>query len=415
MPRRSSHQLAVWSDTMPPPSKMTAPTRREAWALQAGTVAAYAVMYLTQPILPVLSSEFGVGPARAGLTVSAVVLAIAGASIFYGPLADALGRRRVIAAALGLLALATAACALAPSFPALVALRALQGLFVPGMTAVSVAYAGDRWGAVELGPVVGGLIGASVVGGLLGRVGGGAITAHAGWRSAFVAFAVLAALAALGVGRELSEARTSPVARLGASWRGMARHLGNRRLLGAYLVGATMFFGWMGLFTYLPYLLSASPFSLSTGAVSSVYLVYAVGVVVAPLAGRLSTRVAPTRLVAIGLAVEAVGLLATLHASLPTVVAGLLLVVAGTFTAQAVVPAYVNQQASDAKGGASALYLAFYYLGGTLGSVLPGLAWERWGWPGVLASCTGAVAAGLAANALLCAGPARRAADVGNG
>jgi MFS transporter, YNFM family, putative membrane transport protein len=402
--------------TMPPPATASAPTRRETWALQAGTVAAYADMYLTQPILPVLSREFGVGPARAGMTVSAVVLAIAGSSAFYGPLADALGRRRVIAAALGLLALATAACALAPTLPALVALRALQGLFVPGMTAVSVAYAGDRWGAVELGSVVGGLIGASVVGGLLGRVGAGAIAAHAGWRTAFVVFAALTALAAVGVGRELSPLRGSPAGGLGAAWRGMAGHLRHRRLLGAYLVGATMFFGWMGLFTYLPYLLSAPPFNLSTGLVSSVFLVYAVGVLVSPVAGRLSTRVAPTRLVAIGLTVEGIGLLATLHAALPTIIVGLLLVVAGTFTAQAVVPAFVNQQARRAKGGASALYLTFYYLGGTLGSLLPGLAWERWGWPGVLASCTGAVAVGIAANALLCAGPdSRRVADVGDG
>jgi len=188
----------------------------------------------------------------------------------------------------------------------------------------------------------------------------------------------------------------------------MAGHLRNRRLVGAYLVGATMFFGWIGLFTYLPYLLSAPPFDLSTGLVSSVFLVYAVGVVVSPLAGRLSTRVAPTRLVAIGLTVEVVGLLATLLATLPAIIAGLLLVVAGTFTAQAVVPAFVNQQARGAKGGASALYLTFYYLGGTLGSLLPGLAWERWGWSGVLASCTGAVALGIAANALLCAGPESR-------
>jgi YNFM family putative membrane transporter len=362
-------------------------------------------MYITQPILPVLSREFGVGPATAGMSVSAVVLAIAGASVFYGPLADWLGRRQVITAALGLLALATAACALAPSLPALVALRALQGLFVPGMTAVSVAYAGDRWSARELRGVVGGLIGASVVGGLLGRVGAGTITAWTDWRTAFLGFAVLTALAAAGVGRELSPLRASPAAGLAESWRGMAGHLRDRRLVGAYLVGATMFFGWMGLFTYLPYLLSAPPFNLATGPVSSVYLVYAVGVVVSPLAGRLSTRVAPTRLVAIGLTVEAAGLLATLHASLPTIVAGLVLVVAGTFTAQAVVPAFVNQQARGAKGGASALYLTFYYLGGTLGSVLPGLAWERWGWAGVLASCAGAVVIGIGANALLCAEP----------
>ena len=89
--------------------------RRETAALYAGTIAVYSDMYITQPVLPVLSREFGVGPARAGLTVSAVVLAIAAASSFYGPLSDALGRRRVMAGATALLAVATVACAFAPT------------------------------------------------------------------------------------------------------------------------------------------------------------------------------------------------------------------------------------------------------------------------------------------------------------
>jgi len=137
------------------------PMDRERTALYAGTIAAYADMYVTQPVLPVLAAEFGVGAARAGLTVSAVVLAIAVASTAYGPLSDALGRRRVMAGATALLALATLACAFAPSFGALVALRAAQGALVPGMTAVSVAYAGDRFRVRDLPSVVAGVIGRS--------------------------------------------------------------------------------------------------------------------------------------------------------------------------------------------------------------------------------------------------------------
>jgi hypothetical protein len=75
-----------------------------------------------------------------------------------------------MAGATALLALATLACAFAPSFGALVALRALQGALVPGMTAVSVAYAGDRFRERALPEVVAGVIAASVVGGLVGRV-----------------------------------------------------------------------------------------------------------------------------------------------------------------------------------------------------------------------------------------------------
>jgi YNFM family putative membrane transporter len=379
------------------------PGRRETWALQAGTVAAYAAMYVTQPLLPDLSREFGAPPARAALTVSAVVLAIAAASFVAGPLSDVLGRRRVMASATGLLAAATLLCAFAPTLGALTALRAAQGLFVPGMTAVSVAYAGDRYPPAALRRVVGGLIAASVVGGLVGRVGAGWIAAQAGWRAPFVVFAVLTAAAALFMARALAPVRPASRAPLGAAFRGMLGHLRDPRLAGAYLVGASLFFGWIGIFTYLPYRLAAPPYGLGTGLVSSVYLVYAAGVVASPLAARLSGRIAPTRLIGAGLAVEAIGMGLALARPLPLVVLGLVVLVLGTFTAQAVAPAFVNETARGAKGGASALYLASYYVGGTLGSIVPGLAWEARGWGGVVAACAAAVAVGFAANALLCA------------
>jgi YNFM family putative membrane transporter len=376
--------------------------RRERLALYAGTVAAYADMYVTQPILPLLSKEFGVGAARAGLTVSAVVLAIAAASTVYGPLSDAVGRRRVMAGATGLLALATLACAFAPSFGALVALRAVQGALVPGMTAVSVAYAGDRFRERDLPAVVGGIIAASVVGGLVGRVLAGAIAARLGWHAPFVAFAALTAVAALLLARGLADGAARERRGLGEAWAGMVGHLGDPRLAGAYLVGGALFFGWIGIFTYLPYHLAAPPYALSTTAISSVYLVYAAGVLSSSVAGRLSGRVPPRRLIAIGLLVEAAGMAVLLARPLPLVVAGLVVMVLGTFTAQAIAPAFVNVTATSAKGGASALYLASYYVGGTLGSALPGLALQAAGWPGVVLSCAAAVGVAFAANALLC-------------
>ncbi len=372
-------------------------------------------MYVTQAILPDLAAEFSVGAARAGLTVSAVVLAIAVASTFYGPLSDALGRRRVMAGASALLSLATLACAFAPTFGALVALRALQGALVPGMTAVSVAYAGDRFHVRELPGVVGGIIAASVVGGLLGRVLSGAIAARLGWRAAFVAFAVLTAAAAVVLARRLVGTEARERRGLAASWAGMVGHLQDPRLAGAYLVGGALFFGFIGIFTYLPFHLSAPPYLLSTAVISSVYLVYAPGVLVSPFAGRFASRLPPRRIIAAGLAVAAAGMLLLLARPLPLVVLALVVLVLGMFTAQAVAPSFVNVTAETSKGGASALYLTSYYVGGTLGSSLPGLAYQAVGWPGVVASCVAAVAIALLANAVLCGRPppARGAAPPG--
>ena len=76
--------------------------------------------------------------------------------------------------------------------------------------------------------------------------------------------------------------------------------------------------------------------------------------------------------------------------------------VIGTFVAQAVAPAFVNVTAETAKGGASALYLTSYYVGGTLGAALPGLAFQATGWPGVVGACVAATVVAMLANALLC-------------
>ncbi len=386
--------------------------RGERLALYAGTVAAYSDMYVTQPILPLLSKEFGVGAARAGLTVSAVVLAIAVASTVYGPLSDAIGRRRVMAGATGLLAVATLACAFAPSFGALVALRAVQGALVPGMTAVSVAYAGDRFRERDLPAVVGGIIGASVVGGLVGRVLSGGIAARWGWHAAFAACAAVPAVAAVLLARGLEAAAARERRGLGEAWAGMLGHLRDPRLVGAYLVGGALFFGWIGIFTYLPYHLAAPPYALSTAAISGVYVVYAAGVLSSSVAGRLSGRIAPRTLISVGLVVEAAGMAVLLVRPLPLVVLGLVVMVLGTFTAQAIAPAFVNVTATTAKGGASALYLTSYYVGGTLGSAVPGVALQASGWPGVVLTCAAAVGVAVAANVFLCGrvpkgGPAR--------
>lgn len=398
----ASPPLGAGAARASPSISSRAPIGAERAALYAGTAVAYADMYLTQPILPVLAEEFSLSAAQAALTVSVVVLVIAGASLLYGPLSDAIGRRRVMVVATALLALATIACAMAPSFEILLALRAVQGALVPGITAVSVAYVGDRFDRRNLPKIVGGIVAVTLTGGLVGRVASGAITGWLGWRTAFGVFGLLTAVAAILMAREL--VHVTPRERYGvtAALGRMVWHLRNPRLAGAYLVGASLFFGWMGMFTYLPFRLSAEPYGLSTGIISSLYLVLVMGVLVSPVAARLWARIPAQRLIALGLAIEAGGIALTLAAPLALVVTGLLVLVGGAFTAQAVTPAFVNMTATEAKGGANALYLTAFYVGGTLGAALPGLAWERAAWPGVVAACAASCAVGFLANAILC-------------
>src|ERR1700675_2433085 len=86
-----------------------------------GSAGMFATMYSTQAILPDIGRTFDVGPAGTGLTISAVVAAVAAGVWLWGPLSDRIGRRRSIIVASTLLVAPTIAAGLAPSFPALLA------------------------------------------------------------------------------------------------------------------------------------------------------------------------------------------------------------------------------------------------------------------------------------------------------
>lgn len=371
-------------------------------ALSFATVAVYADLYITQPILPLLSKEFGVDPATAGLTISVVVLMIALVSFAYGSLSDIVGRKPVMVTSCVLLALPTLACAFSTSFPMLLVFRALQGFLIPGFTAVAVAYIGDSYSEADLGPRVGGWIAASVAGGLTGRVLSGLLAAGINWRAPFIFFGLWTLVGAAVLARSLPAAPSLE----GAPWRdahrGMLTHFRSRRLIGSFLIGGSVFFCFIGIFTYLPYYLTGPPFRLSTAVVSSVYLVYVAGVFTSLASGRLSQRVGRRTVMAAGFTIACLGVAGTLVHSLAWIVLSLVVLCIGMFTVQSTAPAFVNATAERAKGAAGALYVTFYYIGASLGSVLPGHAWQSWGWPGVVASCMAALLVGLLADGVLC-------------
>jgi YNFM family putative membrane transporter len=386
-------------------------------ALYLATTAAFADMYITQPLLPQLSTDFGVSAASAGLTISAVVLTTAVSSSAYGPLSEVVGRRPLMVWGSLLLALATFACGFAPSFGMLVMLRAVQGFLVPCISALAVAYIHDDLSGHDAGTIVGGYIAASVAGGLIGRIVSGLVAEAYGWHATFAVFAALTLAGALSLAFTLRRSPVpSPLARaardLAASYGGMLRHLRDVRLVGAFAVGAALFFGFIGVFTYLPFYLTAAPFHLSTSSVSWLYVSYLAGVVVSPLAGRLSSRYSKRLVMAAGIAIAMAAMLALLAHALVLIIIATVVLCAGMFLAQPVAPMFVALTAHEGKGSATALYQSFYYLGGVFGSTLPGLAWEHWAWPGVVATCVASLAVALLADVLLCGrlrAPARTA------
>ena len=385
---------------------------RRLLAINLGASVAFTAMYSTQAILPQIGQEFGVSPAQAGLTLSAVTLALAFASLGAGRLADRLGARRVMLVCSAALADLSAAVALAPTFPALVGLRALQGAVVPGITVAGLAFLHNDLPAAWRGRVSGFYIAANTLGGLVGRLGVGLSVEVIGWRGGLGLVALLAAggtaALALGVPRGRAEVKdeaggeaalvAAPEAVAGAG-SGAALCAVARRLWWAPLLGGTVFFPFLTLFTYTPYRLENPPFNLSAGATSLIYLVYLLGAVASPLAGQISDRIGRRPTILAALALTALGLLLATVDALAVTALALAVVCVGSLMAHVVANASTSDGANAlgprARATALSLYTFGFYIGGGLGAFIPGIGWERYRWPGVLVPC--AVALLLAA------------------
>lgn len=89
------------------------------------------------PAFASMRAELSVGSSELQLVVTAYMLAFAAMSLFHGPLSDAIGRKPVIVWSLAVYAVASMACAFAPTLEWLLVGRVAQGLAAGGSTIVS--------------------------------------------------------------------------------------------------------------------------------------------------------------------------------------------------------------------------------------------------------------------------------------
>jgi MFS transporter, YNFM family, putative membrane transport protein len=362
--------------------------------LLVGAAGMFATMYSTQAILPRLGEDFDVSPSATGLTISVVVLAVAAAGWLWGLVSDRYGRKRTLTAASALLAVPTLLVALAPSFPLFLVFRALQGLCMPGLLIVGVPYVAEVFtpglGGRAMGLYVAGLF----AGGVVGRVGVGLLTAAAGWRLALGLLVILPVAGALVMRRTLPEAPL-PV-RSERARSAVLGQLRNPRVLRPAVIASALFFAFVSVFSYATFRLEDPPFAYGTGAVSLIFLLWALGVA-GPPAGRLADRLGWRRVALLGLCSSAAGVLLSLPALIVSFVGALTLVITAMFVGVTSAQLGVSEAGEVDRGVASAVYFTLYYAAGAAAGFLPGLAWQAWAWPGVAACAAAALAIGFAA------------------
>ncbi|MCM2389314.1 MFS transporter [Streptomyces albipurpureus] len=376
------------SESVPEPLAPGLPGyRRMSFALFAAGMAAFALLYSTQALLPAISAEFGASASAASWTVSAATGALALFVLPLSALSERFGRQRLmtvsltVAVALGLLV------PFAPNLESMVVLRALQGAALAGLPASAMAYLAEEVRPKALVAAIGLFVAGNSVGGMSGRIVTGWAAQLWGWRAGLAAVGLLALIGGLAFRALLPRARRftpgtlSPKA-LVETVRG---HLSDPLLLRLYAIGALFMTVFGAVYTVIGYRLVGEPFNLPQGVVGSIFLVYLVGTLSSAAAGQLVARLGRRGALYLAVATTAMGLALSLADSLTAILAGLVLITAGFFAGHAVASASVSRTAKTGRAQASALYQSAYYLGSSVGGTLGAIAFHSGGWAGTVA------------------------------
>lgn len=358
-------------------------------ALSMGSILVFSNENSVQPLLPLFTKEFHVSPAVSGLSVSLVIFTLSLALLFYGPFSDAVGRVSLMKWTLLGTIVSTLACAFAPGFELLLALRTVQGLFIAGLPSVAIAFIGEEYDFRAVNFAVGIYIGANTLGGLMGRVVSGIVADQMGWRYSFIILALIGLVCfvffiiLLPPSKKFVPHHYSMKQGFGE----MVRHLSNPLLVLAFLIGGLQLFVFIGLFNFMTFRLSVPPFSLSSAQLGLLFFTYLAGTAGSFIAGKISNRIGSITTMGSGVIIMMISILVTLHSHLPVIILGLLLLCLGFFISHSTAISWVSKNARFSKASASGLYLISYYLGGSLGGSVLGFPWVKWGWPGVVTCC----------------------------
>ncbi len=288
------------------------------------------------------------------------------------------------------LAVPTLLAATSPGLHALIFWRFVQGLIMPGIFALTITYIGEEWPLQSVALMMSVYISGTALGGFTGRIISGLAAERLSWHWGFVILGLLTLAGSVLVAHWLPHERHRHHIHAEASWSaqivGMLQHLRNPRLVATFAVGFNILFSLVGIFTYITFYLAASPFRLSTEALSYLFVVYLIGLIVTPAAGYLIGHVGLRAGLAGAIGLSLAGVLLTLSHSLAWVICGLALVCTGVFISQASATSYLREAApAGGRVSAAGLYLSCYYIGGTVAGVVPSYLWAIGKWPACVA------------------------------
>lgn len=202
------------------------------------------------PALPQIGQDLHIADPNDRQSIITIFLAGLGiGSLFYGPLSDRFGRRRILMVAAVLQLIATLTCALATSFPILLGARLLAGLSVASCRVVAMSIVRDCFRGDAMARVMSLIMVTFVIVPVLAPSAGALVLLFAPWRWIFGLLLIMIIVLAIWQFLRLPET-LPPEHRINVGprdlWATFLTVVGNRNSIGHMLASGIMMGGLIG-------------------------------------------------------------------------------------------------------------------------------------------------------------------------
>lgn len=358
----------------------TAGAQRALWLLIGAVFVVSLDSRVITPLLPAIAEEFDASIARVGLIVTAYLLPYGLFQLLYGPVADRVGRVRVISVTLGGFALGCILCAFAPGLNSLIILRLLTGIAAAAVIPLTLTYIGDTFAYSQRQAAIGYTVMASSMGQVFSSAVGGLLAAAVSWRAIFAIDGIIALVLTIAILRQ-PLARLRPARAPRSALAPYSVVLADRRHILFYLLIVVEGALTLGSFAYFGALLrDRDGFSYTT--IGLLIALFGLGsLLVGRFIGPVSRRMGERRMVAFGGMGVFIGYcILTFQPAVLFVPIAMVLMGVAFILMHSTLQTRATELAPTARATGISLFAFSLFLGGSLGSFLTAQSITRFGY-----------------------------------
>lgn len=336
------------------------------------------VLYAPQPLLPIFADSYHVSIASAGALMTATLIPLAVAPLFYGYLLSAISPIRLLRVALLALGLSCIVFAFSDSYQFAFIIRVVQGLLIPAALTSITTYIAGHSSADRLQKNLSFFITGTILGGLFGRILAGVFASYWDWQTFYYGLAVALTVTAFFLPKKEQHVIKIDDVRLPLKSLGQA--LSVPGVANIFWCVFCLFFSFVAVLNFLPFMIKDILGNASEMFIGLMYGGFIMGAVTSLNAQRLTNRLGGVkRVMLVGYLLFLIAIACLWVQSVALVFIVLFAFCGAMFLVHTVAAAEVNRRSQTNKSLVNALYVSFYYSGGVSGSYFPGMLYQHYG------------------------------------